>query len=1354
MRNKILFFLITCFLFSSNLIYGQCPAVTISAPDSACKGTSVLFSNNSTGNNLSFSWDFNSADATQIPSGGIVGTFANDIATSTGVDFIKVNNNYIAFNLKSFASLVRMEYGNSLSNTPAMTSLGNVGGAIGAGNLDFELFEDAGNYYALINTAFGQLIVLNFGNSLLNTPTSSSPTLPSGLFATAFNMDLKKMGNDIVALIANISGGNVTVINFGTSILNPNPAAYNITVPGTNPITTALVNDCGHLYAFVGYVSASPFSIIDFGTSVTATPVQILNFTNTTNYAYKKIHVIKEGGGFYLIGNTYGGELLHIFPLGTSPANVNPQFINAGTAGAFGTAFWTFSVKNYDSEISGFACNYNTGELSWFEFPQIGNVTPLFDTIQNPFVTFNDTGKFYVSIDVTDSISGFSKSILDSIYISDAPSTSFTNGATCTGTESIFTSTSSGNPVQYLWNFGDGHTGSGSICSNIYANSGSFSTTLVAINVAGCSDTLTTNITVNAPPVANFTFTNNPCAGADVIFTDSSTTSSGILTQWNWIFSPNDSANGNQSMYSYYLDGQYPVELIVQDSTGCTDTITKYIDVIPGPIVNFDISNTCLGDTVAFFNSTFISGGMSLNYMWNFTISDSSQLSDPRFAFSNSSAGNYDVLLTATASNGCVDSISQSIHIGPAANVYFLIDDDTVCTDATVQFTDSSTVQTGEFILKSIWDFGDGKMDSSGAVVSHSYAVAGTYTVILSVQTSSNCVAISSRQIHVISSPVANFSFNNTCDGTSAQFTDLSSSSPFTFLNSWNWTFGDNNTSTSQNPLHLYPDSGTYQIQLLISDENGCLDSMSQSIIIYPTPEVQFSFSKACTNSGVLFYDSSFVNGSSISNWTWNFGDGSAQSTLQLPMHSYTNSAAYPVQLTIQTTQGCLDSLIKLLIVDNSPQFQLLPSKACQGQPNNFAFNFIGTPVTNQGYIWNFGDSTSSLQSQPSHTYLSTGLKTVVFTLADINNGCLTTDTLIAEVIPNPTANFQSDSSCIGDSLHLIDISTSSTDAISTWLWTSALPLWSSSQNQHLLANTVGVYSIKLLVITSFGCKDSIIKTAEIFPTPVSHFTANPSIGAPPLMVNFSNTSDQGNYLWDFGDGTGLSNQMSPMHSYLDTGAYIVTLITTSTQGCINSSNNTITVLLPYLDISVESCSYSDNNSSYEVHSILRNVGNISIQNFSINAYLQSKSPISEFIENIQLLPGQFMNLKFSTQFIKDGNKPEFLCVEITEVNQLNDAKTDNNEKCTSLGNIGEIFNAYPNPGSSVFTISINVTKAKEIAISIHDLYGRIISQNLTYSLVNGFNRIVINLNQEAAGTYILTITDGEKQSFQKVIKK
>ena len=1342
------------FLFALEM-NAQCPTIGFSAPDSACKGTSVLFSNTSTGSNLSYSWDFNAADTRFVPAGGITGTYPAEIATSTGIDFMKENNNYIGFNLKSFASFVRIEYGNSLSNTPVFTSLGDLGGMVGSGNQDFILFYENGNYYGLINTVFGQLTRVSFGNSLLNTPTATAVTLPPGLFASPSNMALKKMGNDVIVLIANISGGNVTVINFGTSITNNTPAGYNIAVPGTNPITTALVNDCGHMYGYVAYVSASPITIIDFGNAVTSTPVQISDFTFSTQYAYRKINMINEAGNWILHCNTYGGELFHAFHLGTNAGNTTPIYQNQGTIGAFGSGFWTYAIKKNESEIGGIACNYNTGELSWFKYPQIGNVNSEVSSDENPMTIFNDSGNFVYSLTITDTVSGFATTFRDSIYISEAPSSSFTSTAACTSAPTSFASTSTGNPNIYDWDFGDGQTGSDSTLSNIYTTLGNYDVTLISINSSGCSDTATSQITVNDPPVSDFLFANNSCAGAAIVFTDNSTTSAGSLTSWSWVLSPLDTLTGPQVNYSYNSDGLFPVQLFIEASTGCIDSTLKYVNVVPGPIVSFSVSNTCLGDTVDFTNSTVITGGINIDYVWNFTSTDTSSLVDPTFAFSPLQAGDYSVVLTATATNGCIDTMTDTIHIGPPATTYFHIDDDTICANSGVVLTDSSSLANGETVIRRTWDFGDGQSDSLLTTISHTYATAGTYFVTLTLQTKTNCTSSLTKTIHVISSPEADFSFTDICEGGTAEFVDLSLSGSSLPISNWSWAFGDTNTSVLQNPMNQYTDTGNYSVALTVSDNNGCSDTISKTIIVYPNPTVYFSTSKACTYNEITFTDSSTISSTQIIDWTWNFGDGTIAGGVQNPQHIFTQSASYPVQLIAITDQGCRDSIIKLIAVDESPEFQLLTSKACYGNPNSFNFTPIGSVVTNPGYNWDFGDSTASLQAQPSHTYTFSGLKTVVFTYSNLNNGCSLNDTLIAEVIPNPVSDFITDSTCLGDTIFLNDNSSSAIDPINQWKWKSTnFPVQATLQNQSILTTTAGIFTVQLEVISNYGCKDSINKNVVVFALPQTSFTTDPDFGSPPHQVTFTNTSDSGSYAWNFGDGSPISTNTSPLHVFSDTGTFTIHLITTSDKGCIDSAQSTVLVLLPYLDIAVESSNYLETGDAYEVTATFRNLGNITIENFDINAFLQSKSPVSEYIDNISILPGNQANIKLKTRFLKDASTPEFICVKVTNVNHTTDALSANNEDCSSTAKSQEILGAYPNPNDGIFTIPVNSIDEKEINIQISDVYGQFVREAQLYSLAEGFNRLQIDISDLSSGSYILSIIDGEDTYYQKIIKR
>ena len=327
-------------------------------------------------------------------------------------------------------------------------------------------------------------------------------------------------------------------------------------------------------------------------------------------------------------------------------------------------------------------------------------------------------------------------------------------------------------------------------------------------------------------------------------------------------------------------------------------------------------------------------------------------------------------------------------------------------------------------------------------------------------------------------------------------------------------------------------------------------------------------------------------------------------------------------------------------------------------------------------------------------------------------------------------------------------------DPITQWIWTSNFGSLAATENQHLTATSVGNFNFKLTVITSLGCKDSITLPTTVFALPQTNFTSNVDFGSPPLVVIFSNSSDSGSYTWNFGDGSPTSNNTSPTHTYSDTGNYDITLTTISAFGCVSSKSHSIQVLLPYIDLAVESCSYEETSEAYEVSAIVRNLGNITTENFNINAYLQSKSPISEQANNLNLNPGEAMNFKFSSKFLKDEYIPDYLCVEIIKVNQVTDAVISNNEDCKTISNASVIYSLYPNPTNNFITLPINATKEKSIYITIYDMYGKLIQEDLTYLLKIGFNRISIDFSSLASGNYVLKITEGESNQYQSVIKR
>jgi len=146
----------------------------------------------------------------------------------------------------------------------------------------------------------------------------------------------------------------------------------------------------------------------------------------------------------------------------------------------------------------------------------------------------------------------------------------------------------------------------------------------------------------------------------------------------------------------------------------------------------------------------------------------------------------------------------------------------------TITFIDSSGCATSWE-----WDFGDGNTNTVQNPI-HTYAAPGTYNVqLIAINSAYACFDTIVKQIVVNTQPTYDFSIAGFCLGNSTQFTDQSDNTVVTIVN-WLWDFGDGNTSTTQNPSHLYADTGTYTVTLTATTNAGCVGIVTKNITIYP----------------------------------------------------------------------------------------------------------------------------------------------------------------------------------------------------------------------------------------------------------------------------------------------------------------------------------------------------------------------------------------------------------------------------------------------------------------------------------------------------------------------------------------
>jgi gliding motility-associated-like protein len=191
--------------------------------------------------------------------------------------------------------------------------------------------------------------------------------------------------------------------------------------------------------------------------------------------------------------------------------------------------------------------------------------------------------------------------------------------------------------------------------------------------------------------------------------------------------------------------------------------------------------------------------------------------------------------VTVTDANGCTNTATELIVVNPVPVVALSGLPLSGCAPLTVVFTDNSTVTPPAVVTSWLWDFGDGNT-STAQSPTHQYLNAGSYNVILTITSTGGCTATLTlnNYVNVDPHPVAGFSASpqptNILEAT-ITFTDQS-----TGATSWQWNFGDvgNSTSTLQNPIFLFPDTGCYMVQQVVTDANSCTDTATSLVCIDP----------------------------------------------------------------------------------------------------------------------------------------------------------------------------------------------------------------------------------------------------------------------------------------------------------------------------------------------------------------------------------------------------------------------------------------------------------------------------------------------------------------------------------------
>jgi PKD repeat protein len=838
----------------------------------------------------------------------------------------------------------------------------------------------------------------------------------------------------------------------------------------------------------------------------------------TTSNEKSPTHAYQQGGTFTVqltVGNTGGSD--------TSEQDVT---VDAPLA---------LPVANFDFEVNDLSVKFtdtSSGQdiTSWvWDFGDGATSNE-----QNPSHDYQNAGTYNVTLTAANATGPgtVTKAVTVTAPVPNAPSSAFTFAAQDLTVQ--FTDMSTGEGISaWRWEFGDGSESTEQNPSHVYQAAGTYRVRLTVTNPGG-EDRSGQDVTVTAPPptppVSNFTFSVN---NLDVAFTDAS---AGVVESRQWDFGDGTTSVEANPSHSYADAGTYTVTLTVINAGGQNSSqqpVTVTAPLPSAPTANFDFTPNNLDVQ---FSDTSTGEGIT-SWTWNFGDGGSSTDQSPAHSYQN--AGTYDVTLTV-ANAGGQDSETKQVTVSipvpeaPAAGFTFQAN------NLDVQFTDTSTGQ----VDTRQWDFGDGTT-SAEANPTHSYAAPGTYNVTLTVANAGGQNA-TTQQVAVTaplpSAPTSAFTFQ--ANNLDVAFTDASSGQ----VDTYSWNFGDGATSDQRNPSHSYAAPGTYDVTLTVANAGGQNASTQQVAVTAPLPAAPTSaFTFQANNLDVAFTDAS---SGQVDAYSWNFGDG-ATSAERNPSHSYAVPGTYDVTLTVANAGGQNASTQQVTV--NLP-LPAAPVSAFTFQVNNLDVAFTNTSSGQvDSLLWDFGDGTTSTEPNPPHSYTAAGTYTVTLTVSNAggSNASSQQVTVTAPLPGAPTAAFTHTT----NNLEAAFTNTSS-GQVDSLLWDFGDGATSTDANPAHIYTAAGTYTVTLTVTNAGGSNTTSqpVTVANALPDlPVADFNA----AANGLDVQFTDasTGQVDSWLWDFGDGSQSTDQ-NPTHTYASAGTYTVSLSVTNAAGSSDAAKD------------------------------------------------------------------------------------------------------------------------------------------------------------------------------------------------------
>lgn len=729
--------------------------------------------------------------------------------------------------------ILRLNFGTSLFALPTVTDI--TGTPVGADNfVDIKIFYDAGKYVGFIMTAQGVVYSLDFSASLTNTPVvtslgnllvfnntlyfdfikaNSTWSFFAGSFSTStvYRGDFPDVCSAAVTSVDDVIEPIVTYSSNGTYTMsltatdasgNISYQSKNIAVTSQNApdITFDSQNNCINNDVFFtsqntsGDILSYLWDFDDLSTSGDQDPVH--QFSNAAQF---DVHLeVTAANGcknrFSQPIKVYNPpDPSFVFPPGLLCTNNDLSFVNS-------------TPDIFDGNLT----------YQWYVDGQLTST----DLDLN--IRFIDTA--IKTIKLKTSIPGCSDEVTQSTpELKAGPIVDFSFIGKCEDDAVQFTSDIDQSVISYDWQFSDGASSAMDDPAHIFADNGNYAVTLSVLSTNGCNNSKIKIVSIYTKPLVDFKIDPPPlsCSGSATGFTDLTVDPiDSDLQSWQWNFG--DAGAGNTSVlrnpsHTYANAGMYTVSLTTTTDAGCSALWEEQITVSQSPAVTIGNSPTCVGVPVN-FSAT---GSDIKSYYWEMGTLYY-EVANPVHTFN--AAGNQSVKLTIQGNNNCITVYNRPITVPVVLSPDFSVIDN--CTGHEAVFTDITT--GADPVVQRTWDFA-GLGTSSGQPASFGFTSTGNKNIKLTVTTQAGCLYTKNKMISVVAPPVAAFTASPESGGTPlfVQFTNTSVGAT-----NYTWSIDEGSifTTNQVSPSYTFTQAGSFLVTLAASAPQGCASLIVKEI--------------------------------------------------------------------------------------------------------------------------------------------------------------------------------------------------------------------------------------------------------------------------------------------------------------------------------------------------------------------------------------------------------------------------------------------------------------------------------------------------------------------------------------------